>query len=361
MLSPLGIAAYVLIASPWYVAMSLRHGRYAYEFFVVHNFMRYAEKALAGHSFPAAYYLGIVLGCMLPWTVYLPGAVLRTFPRRWRERARDRGMLFGWLAALAPLLFFMFARTRLAIYALPVAPPLAVMIAIPIARWVGSGAPDRLYAIGATAMRLAVAAALAVLVGLEAHMGWLDAWIVLPAAGVLAALLLATRALRRARRGAYLAWATAAMVAVACFAATHTARRVCAAKSAVSLGRMAQAAGDGTYVCYFGSRQHSFALYAGRAHARRFLCHDPDDTRELLGLLRSRRPVWCLVQNRRALELLERQFGAALRVAGEHKGKLLVTTGTPSEGGASGRAATSRSAGKAPTTPAPGPAQPGAT
>lgn len=358
-LSPVGVAAYVLIASPWYVAMSLRHGRYAYEFFVIHNFMRYAEKALGGHSFPAGYYLGIVLGCMLPWTVYLPGAAMRSFPRRWRDRARDAGLLFGWLAVLVPLVFFMFARTRLAVYVLPVVPPLAVMIAIPVARWVASGAPDRLYAVGATGMRVAVAAVLAVVVGLEAHMGWLDAWIVLPAGGVLAALLLATRALRRARRGAYLGWATAAMVAVVLFAATHTARRACAARSAVSLGRMARAGGDGAYVCYYGSRRHSFALYAGRTHARRFLCDDLEDSRELVGLLRSGRAVWCLVQNRQALELLERQFGAALRVVGEHKRELLVTTGTPRGAAASRRAAASRPTEKASRMRAPAHRGPG--
>ncbi|MGB2823618.1 MAG: hypothetical protein WBF17_21740 [Phycisphaerae bacterium] len=299
------------------------------EFAVVQNLVRYAGQAMDDKAFPAIYYVFIVLGCMMPWTVYLPGALARTFPRRWRDRARDPAMLFGWLAVLVPLAFFMAGRTRLAIYVLPVAPPLAAMIAIPAARWVASHHPDRLYRVGTAAMRVAVVAIALTLGSFEMYMGWLDAWFALPMAAGLVAVVLMTLSLRRARRGAYLAWATAGTVATLLFVATHTAGRVYAHRSVAPLGRIARArAGDDDVVCYFGKRRNSFALYANRTEARRF-CRDlGTDRKELARLLQSGRHVYCLVEGTHALRQLRTAASVPLTVLGTN-GKFLLVTNEP--------------------------------
>ena len=325
-----GIAIFLLISAPWYVVISMRHPQYAYDFFIVQNLVRYAGRALDDKAFPAIYYVFIVLGCMMPWTVYLPGALARTFPRRWRDRARDPVMLFGWLAVLVPLAFFMAGRTRLAIYVLPVAPPLAAMIAIPAARWAASHHPDRLYKVGTAALRVAVVAMALTLGGFEMYMGWLDAWIALPMGAGLVAVAFMTLSLRRARRGAYFAWATAGTAAMLLFAATHTADRIYAYRSVAPLGRIVGArAGDDDMVCYFGKRRHSFALYANRTEARRF-CHDlGTDRQELVRLLQSGRHVYCLVEGTDALRQLRTAASLPLTVLGTEGEFLLVTNESP--------------------------------
>ena len=317
---------YVLIAAPWYVVIYIRQPQYAYEFFVVQNLVRYAGRAMDDKTFPAIYYVAIILGCMMPWTIYLPGALARTFPRRWKDRARDPAMLFGWLAVLVPLAFFMAGRTRLAVYILPVAPPLAAMLAIPAARWVTSHHPDQLYKVGTVAVRVAVVMIALALGGFELYMRWLDAWIVLPLAGALVAVAFMTLSLKHARRGAYFAWATAGATAMLFFAATHTADRMYAYRSMAPLGRVARArAGDGTLLCYFGKRRHSFALYANRTEVRRF-CRDVEaDQAELTRLLQSGRPVWCLVQDHRAFRQLQAAVDRPLTVLGTNGEYRLVT------------------------------------
>ena len=335
------IAVYLLIAAPWYVVISVRHPQYPYEFFIIQNLIRYAGRAMDDKTFPAIYYVFIVLGGMMPWAIYLPGALARTFPRRWRERARDPAMLFGWLAVLVPLAFFMAGRTRLAIYVLPVTPPLAAMLAIPAARCVTSHHLDRLYKFGTAALRVTVVAMALGLGGFEMYMGRLDAWIALPTAAALVALVPMTLSLRRARRGAYLAWATAGTAATLLFAATHTAERMYARRSMASLGRIARArAGDDDVVCYFGKRRHSFALYANRMEARRF-CRDLGaDRQELARLLQSGRHVYCLVEGTNALRQLRTAASLPLTVLGTNGEFLLVTNKPPGTSAASVRAET---------------------
>ena len=320
------MALYVLIAAPWYVVISIRHPQYAYEFFVVQNLVRYAGRAMDDKTFPAIYYVAIILGCMMPWTIYLPGALARTFPRRWKDRARDPAMLFGWLAVLVPLAFFMAGRTRLAVYILPVAPPLAAMVAIPAARWVTSHHPDPLYKVGTVALRVAVVVMALALGGFELYMRWLDAWIVLPVAAAIVAVAFMTLSLKHARRGAYFAWAMAGTAAALIFAATHTADRMYAHRSMAPLGRIARArAGDGVLLCYFGKRRHSFALYANRTEVRRF-CRDVEaDRAELRRLLQSGRPVCCLVQDHRAFRQLQAAVDRPLTVLGTNGEYRLVT------------------------------------
>jgi len=326
MVSLPGIALFLLIAGPWYLAASLRRPELAYEFFFVHNVARYAGSAMEDKTFPAVYYVLVILGGMMPWTIYLPGAVVREFPRRWAARMRRPARLFCWLAVLIPLAFFMAGKTRLEIYVLPVAWPLAILIALPLASWMGSLRRDRLYHIGTLAMRWAVFAMVPVLGVYEWRKGWLDAWILL-AAGIIAALMLAaTAAVRANRRGAYLGWVTSGIAVVLLFSVFHTGPRAFAMRSCYRLGLAVrpELTADST-LCYLGPRQYSFPLYAGRTQAKRFLPDRKEDREHLVRLMRSSKPVFCLVDGEQALKNIEEILREDLTVIARNEDFAAVT------------------------------------
>ncbi len=116
-------AALVAVAGPWYVLMTLRHGRvFIDEFFIKHHFSRFTETALQ-HVQPAWFYLPVLLGMMFPWTPLV--AMLR------RPKTDQEKFLWGWL--LWGLLFFSVSRNKLPGYILPLLPPLAVLCALALA------------------------------------------------------------------------------------------------------------------------------------------------------------------------------------------------------------------------------------
>ena len=113
-------AALLAVAGPWYVLMTLRHGRvFIDEFFVKHHFSRFADTALQ-HVQPPWFYLPVLLGLLFPWTPLV--GLLR------RPRTRDEQFLWSWL--LWGLLFFSVSRNKLPGYVLPLLPPLVVLLAL---------------------------------------------------------------------------------------------------------------------------------------------------------------------------------------------------------------------------------------
>lgn len=211
MLNPLAIVLFAAIASPYYIAMIAWHRDFAYEFLVVQNFVRYTGEAIGGHSFPGILYVPILFMGMLPWSLYLPGAAVRTFPRRWGRRMEDPAALFLWGAAILILLFFAFAHSKLVHYLLPMYGPLAVLMSLPIARWLADKQPDKLFDHGVRGLwGLVLIFVAAVGVG-EGMLHWLDWSYALLAAGT-AAMVVAAVGLRT--RGWSLALAVTALTAL---------------------------------------------------------------------------------------------------------------------------------------------------
>ena len=120
----------VLIALPWYGAMTLRHGaEYLQSFLVGDNLERFATDRF---NAPRAtwFYLPILVGGMLPWSMYLvtlpwPSAV--SVARRRRRLTNGEWRLLLW--AFVPLLFFTISIGKQPRYILPVLPPLAILLA----------------------------------------------------------------------------------------------------------------------------------------------------------------------------------------------------------------------------------------
>lgn len=136
-LSPLAIAAFLLVAAPWYVAVSLDQGRHFLDVFVLnHNVARFTS-TIHNHPGPFWYYVPVLLAGLFPWSGLAVPAVWRTSPR---ESPADRFVLL-WLAL--PLVFFSLAGSKLPGYILPCVPPLAILVGRLADRLVAErGAPE---------------------------------------------------------------------------------------------------------------------------------------------------------------------------------------------------------------------------
>lgn len=121
---PAALMGLAIVAAPWYAAVTLRHGAvFLNEFFVKHHFSRFAEGALQ-HVQPWWFFVPVLLAGLFPWTPLV--ALLR--------RPADRREEFLWMWLLWGLLFFSASRNKLPGYALPLIPPLAVLLGIAISR-----------------------------------------------------------------------------------------------------------------------------------------------------------------------------------------------------------------------------------
>jgi 4-amino-4-deoxy-L-arabinose transferase-like glycosyltransferase len=119
-LRPSVLAAFFVVALPWYALCYLRNGQvFLHELFVVHTFGRFASKALA-HGQPVWFYLPVLAGAILPWT-----PLLVLLPRRKLYEDPRRRFLLAWF--LFTLLFFSVMLNKLPGYILPALPPVAAL------------------------------------------------------------------------------------------------------------------------------------------------------------------------------------------------------------------------------------------
>ena len=129
-----GIAVAAVIAAivglPWYAAMWREHGNaYLRSFFVADNLQRFATERF-NDARPFWFYLPVLLGGLLPWSLYLAAFCVDGL-----ASARKRTLRLGdtdWrllLWATMPLLFFTLSIGKQPRYILPVLPPLAVLVA----------------------------------------------------------------------------------------------------------------------------------------------------------------------------------------------------------------------------------------
>jgi 4-amino-4-deoxy-L-arabinose transferase-like glycosyltransferase len=155
--------AFAIVGLPWYAAMTLEHGSaYLQSFFVGDNLERFATDRF-NEPRPVWFYLPILLGGLLPWSIYLlaiaPGPIADVLRRR-RRLAGDEWRLLLW--ALVPLFFFTLSIGKQPRYILPVLPPLAILLARGIVNRMRDPGAGRLLAV-ATWTDAAVYVVLAVL------------------------------------------------------------------------------------------------------------------------------------------------------------------------------------------------------
>lgn len=116
-----GIALYLLIAAPWFVVISIREKEFFNFFFIDQHVLRFISTKHK-RSGPIYYFIPVIFGGMLPWSLYIP----RAFSLAWK---RNECRLFAIWSALV-FIFFSVSGSKLPPYILPVFPSLAILIAV---------------------------------------------------------------------------------------------------------------------------------------------------------------------------------------------------------------------------------------
>jgi 4-amino-4-deoxy-L-arabinose transferase-like glycosyltransferase len=119
-----------LVGLPWYAAMWFEHGNaYLQSFFIGDNLERFTTERF-NDARPFWFYLPVLLGGLMPWSVYLVAfsadGLMRLRLRTLRLDDTDWRLL---LWAAMPVLFLTISIGKQPRYILPVLPPLAVLVA----------------------------------------------------------------------------------------------------------------------------------------------------------------------------------------------------------------------------------------
>lgn len=120
-----GLAVFLLVAAPWFVAMQLRFPDFLNYFFVYNHFQRFAEAGF-NNPMPFWFYPPVILLLILPWSWWLPAAWKRTRLAP-ETKPTVRSLMWIWPAVIVG--FFSIPSSKLVGYVLPVLPPLAYLIA----------------------------------------------------------------------------------------------------------------------------------------------------------------------------------------------------------------------------------------
>ena len=135
---PLAIAAFCVVALPWYAICAARNPDFLRVFILQHNFERYLTPMFQ-HRQPFWFFGPIFLAALLPWTILLWPALHEGLKLR-REDSwhRSPGFFFACWAAF-PILFFSASESKLPSYILPAIAPAALICAVAGIRAFGRG------------------------------------------------------------------------------------------------------------------------------------------------------------------------------------------------------------------------------
>jgi 4-amino-4-deoxy-L-arabinose transferase-like glycosyltransferase len=135
---PLAIAAFGLVAVPWYAVCAIRNPGFARSFLLEQNFERFLTP-MYHHIRPGWFFGPVILLGMAPWTIVLLGVTLRGIGWFLRGGWRDAPGTFLACWAIVPLVFFSFSQSKLPGYILPSLPPLALLTASFLAAGIEGG------------------------------------------------------------------------------------------------------------------------------------------------------------------------------------------------------------------------------
>ena len=120
-----GLAVFVAIASPWYIAIGVLSRGDFFREAVGAQIVRRMTTGMEQHGGFPGYYPVTALLTFYPWSALLPLALLAAFARR--KTSPALGFALGW--ALGPLILLECVRTKLVHYYLPSYPACALLVA----------------------------------------------------------------------------------------------------------------------------------------------------------------------------------------------------------------------------------------
>jgi 4-amino-4-deoxy-L-arabinose transferase-like glycosyltransferase len=126
-----GLFLFLLVAAPWFIAVSLANREFFDFFFIHEHFERFLTK-VHGRYQPAWYFAPVLLAGALPWTLTLIPALWQAWKKKPSLTFQTDRFLLVWCAVV--FVFFSVSDSKLASYILPVFPALAVLLARYFAR-----------------------------------------------------------------------------------------------------------------------------------------------------------------------------------------------------------------------------------
>ena len=134
-----GLALFLAVALPWYVAAQMRNPQFFRTFILEHNLARFSSN-LYHHRQPFWFYAPVMLLALMPWTVFILAAGVRTARLWWSEKTwqsrpaeaedPENGLsLFALCWLLVPVGFFSLSQSKLPAYILPAVPAGALLVA----------------------------------------------------------------------------------------------------------------------------------------------------------------------------------------------------------------------------------------
>jgi 4-amino-4-deoxy-L-arabinose transferase-like glycosyltransferase len=129
-----GIAVYLAVMLPWYIAVQMRNPEFFRFFILEHNLARFSQDVYHHHQ-PFWFYLPVFLLAMMPWTLVLILAVVERVRLFWAEGKQAFSSpeaswpLFLLIWMLVPVLFFSASQSKLPGYILPAVPAGALLVA----------------------------------------------------------------------------------------------------------------------------------------------------------------------------------------------------------------------------------------
>jgi 4-amino-4-deoxy-L-arabinose transferase-like glycosyltransferase len=129
---PIGIALYLAVAAPWYIAVQHANPEFFRTFFLEHNLERFSSN-LYHHPQPFWFYIPVALLALVPWSFFALAALIDAL-RDWRFSVQQpagqedfRTYLSLWF--LLPIVFFSLSHSKLPGYILPGIPAATILLA----------------------------------------------------------------------------------------------------------------------------------------------------------------------------------------------------------------------------------------
>ena len=124
--------AALLVALPWSIMIHLREGDFWRYFFWVEHIQRFLSHH-PQHPKPFWYFVPVIAGGALPWSVLVPAAVVGSTFKKLPQKPGDPLVRFAICWLIFPFLFFTASNGKLGTYILPCFPPLAILMAFGLA------------------------------------------------------------------------------------------------------------------------------------------------------------------------------------------------------------------------------------
>jgi len=261
-----GLAVFLVIAAPWFIAVSRANPEFA-RFFFIHEHVERFTTTEHGRYQPIWYFVPVLAVGLVPWTLALPGALAAGLRRDPQARFQPQRFLFAWVVLV--FAFFSASDSKLISYVLPLVPAAALLAG----DWLARAQPRApAWAAGpAAAFGAAVAVLAPSLVGQRASpdlpaelLAGFIPWLVASGLALFATGLLAAWLSRRGLRTAAIGWLAAGGFGAA-FAVNSGYQALAPLYSARQIVERVRPALDAApRLFFYDTFDHAFLFYARR-------------------------------------------------------------------------------------------------